>query len=59
MEDQTDIIEEPKPKKSRTFEYKNTSVFNVFTEAGRCRPGKTVRLTVAQAKKHELLERVK
>jgi len=50
MEDSTDVVAKLKPKKRGPGRYKNVTTNNVFTEVGRCAPGKSVKLTAAQAK---------
>jgi len=42
-----------KPKKRGPGRYKNVTTHNVFTEAGRCSPGQSVKLTAAQAKAYD------
>ena len=43
------VVEKLKPK-PRTFEYKNVSGRNIFTEQGRCMAGETVKLLSTDAK---------
>ncbi len=48
--------EQPVVETSPYSDYKNTSNVNVFTEDGRCAPGRMVKLTPEEAEKYSGLE---
>ena len=54
----TDVIEKLKPRGRQPSRYKNTGVQNVFTTVGCCRPGQSIQLKAAEAKKYADLQKV-